>query len=253
MLTHSLVPSQAKEAQQFMKSWGFAKMRTTMDATQCDTSAHWISKLIGLTSGWDDKTTEERLQESNWDIGTHHSGHDRGEFGVIANAKPIEGQSAEVNGLLSKAYRAEPITQAAEIWVSDGIITRYVSHNKRRQEVRARTTECFKPFFGGVDYLHSMPPLLALARETETTKVNNALRCFVPEKRVTKVREDEGGKGRATALQMVNGVFPWVSNSGRSRRRRELTAFRWTRAQTRATSTLWCAQTRGCPRLAAKR
>ena len=72
-------------------------------------------------------------------------------------------------------------------------------------------TDCFVPFMGKADFIASMPPLLALARETETTKANNALRCFVPEKRVTKVREKEGDKGRATALKMVNGVFPFVS------------------------------------------
>jgi hypothetical protein len=220
--------TQEAEARLFLRSWGFVKMRTKMTPAECEQSNVWISKLIGCTSGWDDATTERNLQESNWDVGTRYSGHDRGEFGVICKAKPIEGESDEINRLRKNSYRAEPITQAAEIW-----------------EIRSKVTDSFKPFFDGVDYLHSMPPLLALARETQTTKANNALRCFVPEKRVKKVRgEEEGAKGRATALKMINGVFPWV-RTFRCAFPGSLTFKRLTRAQTRATSRSWCVPRNG--------
>ena len=106
--------TEAKQALAFMKSWGFAKMRTTMKDAHCDEITVWMSKLIGLMSGWDDATTERKLQESNWDVGTHYSGHDRGEFGVVTHAKPIEGDSNEINSLRANSYRAEPIAQVRE-------------------------------------------------------------------------------------------------------------------------------------------
>lgn len=180
---------------EFLDKWGFVKVRTNRTPEQCDADAAWEARLIGMMSGWNDETAKQQQACGNWDAHTHFPGLEHGEFGIVTQATPIKGESITVNKLRSQAYRAEPI-QSQEMW-----------------EIRRDVMDAFLPLF---DEKHdnvsmAMPPMLVIGRGSVSADKTGLLRSLLPENRTMKeANKETGKKGRAAALHVVNGVFPFV-------------------------------------------